>query len=59
MNRFLLLALTAGFISPIAANAESVWLLLKINKSNGGMALEKIQMKNMNQCENEMQKLAD
>ena len=59
MNRFLLLALTAGLFSPIAAKAESVWLVLKVDKSNGGMALEKIQMKNMNQCENEIQKLAD
>ena len=59
MNRFLLLALTAGLLSPIASNAESIWLLLKVNKSNGGIALEKIQMKNMDQCENEMKKLAE
>ncbi len=28
MNRFLLLALTAGLLSPIAAKAETYWLLL-------------------------------
>jgi len=59
MNRFLLIALTAGLASPVATSAESIWLILKVNKSNGGIALEKIQMKDMDQCENEMQKLAE
>ena len=47
MNRFLQLALTAGLLSPIAAKAESVWLIIQA-KSN---ALEKIQMRDMNQCQ--------
>ena len=57
MKRFLLLALTAGLLSPIAAKAESIWLMVKIEPFSGGAALEKIQMKNMNQRENEMKKL--
>ncbi|MAJ23213.1 MAG: hypothetical protein CBC24_05030 [Candidatus Pelagibacter sp. TMED64] len=51
MNRFLLLALTAGMISPIAANAESVWLILKTSTG-----LEKVQSLDMAQCEREGQK---
>ena len=48
MKRFLLLALTAGLLSPIAANAESVWLVL-LGRSSDSM--EKIQMQDMKQCE--------
>ena len=59
MKRFLFVTLFASLLIPTVAKAESVWLVLKVDKSNGGMALEKIQMKNMNQCENEIQKLAD
>ena len=54
MNRFLLLALTAGLFSPIAANAASAWLILRygnIYGSRGAVALEKVKMSNMNQCE--------
>ena len=29
MKRFLLLALTAGLLSPIATNAETYWLILR------------------------------
>ena len=42
MNRFLLLALTAGLLSPVAAKAESVWLVLTKHD-----AMEKIQMRDM------------
>tara|TARA_B100000700_G_C15037626_1_gene853567 strand:- start:339 stop:593 length:255 start_codon:yes stop_codon:yes gene_type:complete len=49
MNRFLLIALTAGLLSPIAAKAESIWLVLGWAGSYQ-MALEKIEMKNMSQC---------
>ena len=45
MNRFLLLALTAGFFSPIAVKAESIWLILNT------VSLEKIEMESMEQCE--------
>jgi hypothetical protein len=34
MKRFLLLALTAGLLSPIAANAETYWLLIRKGNSN-------------------------
>ena len=46
MNRFLLLALTAGLLSPVAAKAESVWLVLTKHD-----AMEKIQMRDMEQCQ--------
>ena len=49
MKRFLLLALTDGLLSPIAAKAESVWLVLGWAGSYQ-MALEKIEMNNMSQC---------
>ena len=45
MKRFLLLALTAGLLSPIASNAESVWLVLYKGKSG----LEKIEMRDLDQ----------
>ena len=51
MKRFLLLALTSGLFSPIAAKAESYWLILNAQGANGGMALEKIQMRDMAHCE--------
>ena len=49
MNRFLLLALTAGLLSPIAANAESVWLVLHANDADTE-TFEKVEMKDMTQC---------
>ena len=49
MKRFLLLALTAGLLSPIAANAESVWLVLYAEQIDSE-SMEKIQMKDMAQC---------
>ena len=48
MNRFLLIALTTSLVSPIVANAESIWLVL-LGKSSDSM--EKIQMQSMEQCE--------
>ena len=51
MNRFLLIALAAGFLSPITAKAESVWLILKTSTG-----LEKVQSLDMAQCEREGQK---
>ena len=49
MRRFLLIALTAGLLSPTAAMAESVWLILRLGKPTSGYALEKVKMSNMNQ----------
>ena len=46
MNRFLLDALTAGLLSPIASNAESVWFLLYM----GETGLEKNEMRDLDQC---------
>ena len=50
MRRFLPLLLTAGILSPTAAMAESTWLILRYGITSGG-ALEKIKMKDNNQCE--------
>ena len=51
MNRFLLLALTAGLISPIAANAETYWLILV-----AGQNLQKVEMKTMDHCKEQGEK---
>ena len=58
MKRFLLLALTAGLLSPIAAKAESYWLVLE--KAWGGYAaLEKIEMIDMAQCKEQGELFGD
>ena len=49
MKRLLLLPLLLGFTS--AVNAETYWLVLKVGVSRG--ALEKIEMKSMEQCKEE------
>ena len=49
MKRFLLLALTAGLMSPIAVKAESVWLLIGV----ANIGFETIPMRSMEQCERE------
>ena len=46
MKHFLLDALTAGLLSPIASNVESVWLVLYMGESG----LEKIEMRDLDQC---------
>ena len=56
MNRFLLLVLTAGLFSPIAANAASYWLILF---SGNGQASEKVQMNSMEQCQKEGELFVD
>ena len=51
MNRFLLLALTAGLLSPIAAKAESVYLVIaKRNDFFKTNFIETIEMLDMKQC---------
>ena len=47
MKRFLL-PLLAALALPTALNAESYWLVLRV--AGNGKALEKIQMKSMDQC---------
>ena len=59
MRRFLPLLLTAGIISPTAAMADSTWLILRYGSEHevgasgywGSAALEKVKMKNIQQCE--------
>ena len=49
MKRFLLLALTAGLLSPIAAKAESYTSILKKTKDT----VNKIEIWNQEQCDKE------
>ena len=46
MQRFLLIALSTGLLSSIAAKSESYWLILQ----NSNYGIEKIEMKNFDQC---------
>ena len=45
MNRFLLIALSAGLLSPIAAKAERFWLIL-----NSKTGMQRIEVESMDQC---------
>ena len=47
----LLLPLLAVLALPTAVNAESYWLILRVDDDDSGVALEKIEMKSMKQCE--------
>ena len=47
MKRNLLFLLSAMFLTPMNAQAESFWLILQ----NSTYGIEKIEMKNMSQCE--------
>tara|TARA_B100001250_G_scaffold315171_1_gene277406 strand:- start:162 stop:380 length:219 start_codon:yes stop_codon:yes gene_type:complete len=49
MNRFLLLALTAGLLSLIDANAESYTSILKTTEDT----VNKIEIRNQEQCDKE------
>ena len=51
MNRFLLFALTAELLSPVAANAESYTSILKKTKDT----VNNIEIRNQDQCEKETQ----
>ena len=52
MKTFLILYILF-FLGTQTAKAESVWLILSMESYAGGIALEKIEMKNMAQCEEE------
>jgi len=52
MNRFLLLALTAGLLSPIAAKAETDYLL--INNTHPSPWAHSIPMESVEQCEEQI-----
>ena len=49
MKRFLLLSLTAGLLTPIAAKAESYTSILKKTKDT----VNKIEIRNQEQCDKE------
>ncbi len=49
MKRFLI-PLLATLALPTAVNAESYWLVLRVDDASG-VALEKIEMKSMERCE--------
>ena len=52
--RKLLIPLLAAFALPTAVNAESVWLVLRYmgyNERSSAGGLEKIEMKDMDQCQ--------
>jgi len=49
MKKFLLIALSAGLLSPIAASAKSVWLVIGASSSNS-TSMETIPMGSMKQC---------
>tara|TARA_Y100001968_G_C19289778_1_gene683587 strand:+ start:581 stop:793 length:213 start_codon:yes stop_codon:yes gene_type:complete len=51
MQRLFLIALAIGALSPTAAHAKSVWLILI--KEGRDFSLEKIEMKDWNACQNE------
>ena len=53
--RKLLIPLLAAFALPTAVNAESYWLVLRYEDPDG-IALEKIEMESMEQCEEQGKK---
>ena len=50
MHRFFI-ALLAAIALPTSVDAESTWLVLKISGRKSAAYLEKIEMENMTQCE--------
>ncbi len=52
MQRFLLIALSAGILYSLHAKAESYWLILQ----NSNYGIEKIEMNNMDQCKDQGEK---
>ena len=51
MKRFLFVTLFASLLIPTVAKAERYWLIIKAQAHHKGTALEKIEMKSMEQCE--------
>ena len=58
MNRFLLLALTAGFLSPIAAGVESYKLLVKVREMRS-VSTSVLTMASKEACEEGKKKVLD
>tara|TARA_Y100001968_G_C19002644_1_gene546601 strand:- start:196 stop:435 length:240 start_codon:yes stop_codon:yes gene_type:complete len=58
MNRFLLLALTAGFLSPIAAKSESYKLLIKVREVRS-VSTSVLTMASKEACEKGKKKVLD
>ena len=54
MKKFLVLPFLAAIALPTSVSAESIWLILRyasLKPSGPGVALEKVEMSNMDQCE--------
>ena len=58
MKRFLLLALTAGLLSPVAAKAESYKLLVKVSEY-GKISTSVLTMASKEACEEAKKKVVD
>ena len=58
MNRFLLLALTAGLLSPIAVNAESYKLLVRVRELRS-VSTSVLTMASKEACEEGKKKVVD
>ncbi len=58
MRRFLFIALTAGLLTPVAAKAESHWLILNHQNSDRS-SLEKVEMESASACEKEGRRWED
>ena len=56
MNRFLLLALTAGLLSPIAANAETYWLIFRGERTNSGPNSWQVPTSSKQECETALER---
>ncbi len=52
MKTFFMVALTTSLFSPLAVMAQSFWLILQ----NSSYGIEKIEMKNMDQCQEQGKK---
>ena len=59
MKRFLLLALTAGLISPIAANAETYWLIFRGERTNSGPNSWQVPTSSKQECETALDRALD
>tara|TARA_Y100001968_G_scaffold318700_1_gene349260 strand:- start:592 stop:822 length:231 start_codon:yes stop_codon:yes gene_type:complete len=51
MCRYLTLCSLLFFAFPFGANAESIWLILKISGRKSSAFLEKVEMASLEQCE--------
>ena len=59
MKRFLLLALTAGLLSPITANAETYWLIFRGQRSQYGQNSWQVPTSSKQECETALEQALD